>query len=105
MKNRILSVVFLGLLFLFSNALAENDVFLLPETLTEIESEAFSDISSSAVVIPESVTHISSGAFPDNVKTVYGLPGSFAESYAENGGLASPCPIRIFSATVSQKSK
>ena len=88
MKNRILSVVFLGLLFLFSNALAENGVFLLPETLTEIESEAFSDISSSAVVIPESVTHISSGAFPDNVKTVYGLPGSFAESYAENGGLA-----------------
>ena len=55
----------------------------LPVSLTTIESEAFAGGTYESVYIPANVTSISENAFGDRTNlTVYGLSGSYAESYA-----------------------
>ena len=57
--------------------------FILPASLTSIEDEAFSGISATAVVIPGSVTSITGNPFAGiDTLTIYGYPGSAAETFA-----------------------
>ncbi|MGN1316615.1 MAG: leucine-rich repeat protein [Acutalibacteraceae bacterium] len=61
---------------------------VLPKGLTKIGSQAFmNDTGLTEVVIPESVTSIDSTAFSYPAKTtIYGKSGSFAETFATEGG-------------------
>ncbi len=61
---------------------------VLPKGLTSIGSQAFmNDIALVNVTIPESVTSIDSTAFSYPAKTtVYGKSGSYAETFANDGG-------------------
>ena len=57
--------------------------FILPASLTSIEDEAFSGIAATAVVIPGSVTSITGNPFAGiDTLTIYGYPGSAAETFA-----------------------
>ena len=57
--------------------------FFLPSALTTIESEAFTGIAAKAVVIPNTITTITGNPFAGStVNTVYGYPGTAAETYA-----------------------
>lgn len=57
--------------------------FILPASLTTIEAEAFSGIAATAVVIPGSVTSITGNPFAGiDTLTIYGYPGSAAETFA-----------------------
>lgn len=57
--------------------------FILPASLTSIEDEAFSGIAATAVVIPGSVTSITGNPFAGiGTLTIYGYPGSAAETFA-----------------------
>nr|MCR4883174.1 leucine-rich repeat domain-containing protein [Clostridiales bacterium] len=58
----------------------------LPDGLTTIESEAFVGIAVESVYIPESVISIAADAFDDDI-TIYGVEGSYAETYAESRNL------------------
>lgn len=61
--------------------------FFLPAGLTVLEDEAFAGIAARGVVIPEGVTVIHGNPFRDsNVTTVYGFPGSAAETFAAGNG-------------------
>ncbi len=63
--------------------------FFLPAALTAIEADAFTGIAAKGVVIPQSVTDIGGDPFAGSgVTTVYGFPGSAAESLASLGGYA-----------------
>ena len=58
--------------------------FYLPEGLTAIGDEAFSGIAAKGVVIPDSVTAIAGDPFSGSgVTTIYGVPGSAAQTLAE----------------------
>ena len=61
---------------------------VLPKGLTKIGSQAFmNDTGLTEVVIPESVTSIESTAFSYPAKTtIYGKSGSYAETFATEGG-------------------
>ena len=61
---------------------------VLPKGLTKIGSQAFmNDTGLTEVVIPESVTSIDSTAFSYPAKTtIYGKAGSYAETFATEGG-------------------
>ena len=75
------------ILFALLPVSARADVFRIPQTFTEIETEAFSDISfENGVFIPEEVTFIAPDAFP-GANTVYGMSGSAAENYAKTAGV------------------
>jgi len=62
----------------------------LPDGLKSIGSRAFADTGLQSIYIPDSVTEISSNAFDgcDDLKIIV-EPGSFAEKWCENNGLAS----------------
>ena len=57
------------------------NLMILPDALTTIESEAFADIKADAVVIPRTVTKIETDAFNTDI-AIYGYTGTEAESYA-----------------------
>lgn len=61
---------------------------VLPKGLTTIGSQAFMNCTGlTGVTIPQSVTSIASNAFPYPAKTtVYGFKGSYAETFAADGG-------------------
>lgn len=63
------------------------DVLAVPNGITTIESEAFSGTAKAdAVFIPASATEIAPDAFGSANFTVYGLPGTAAESFAKETG-------------------
>ncbi len=60
---------------------------ILPASLTAIDSEAFAGGTFSSVYIPASVTSIAPDAFGDRQGlTIFGAPGSYAETYAAAHG-------------------
>lgn len=85
MKKTMRALVFVLLLLLALSANA--DVLAIPDGITSIESEAFSDIAKAdAIFIPASAQEIASDAFGSAGFTVYGLPGTAAEAFAEKTG-------------------
>lgn len=69
----------------------------LPETLTTIGKWAFQRAAFTSIEIPASVKAIDSTAFEDSkLKTIYGVEGSYAETYAKHNV--------EFSVALSQKS-
>ena len=61
----------------------------LPDGVTDIYWHAFEGCSGlKSITIPSSVTNIIEGAFEGcrNLKTIYGTPGSYAETYAKENG-------------------
>ena len=63
------------------------DVLAVPNGITTIESEAFSGTAKAdAVFIPASATEIAPDAFGSANFTVYGLPGTAAETFAKETG-------------------
>lgn len=59
----------------------------LPETLTTIGKWAFQRAAFTSIEIPASVKAIDSTAFEDSkLKTIYGVEGSYAETYAKENG-------------------
>ncbi len=60
---------------------------VLPSGLASIESEAFADDTFESVYIPGAVASIAEDAFGDRTDlTVYGEPGKYAQSYADEAG-------------------
>ncbi len=60
---------------------------ILPASLTAIDEEAFAGGNFNSVYIPASTTSIASGAFGDRTEmTIYGVPGSKAEAFANRKG-------------------
>ena len=68
----------------------------IPDGVTSIGDFAFRDCSSlTSVTIPESVTYIGWYAFegcPDDM-VIFGVPGSYAEDYAEENGILFELPV------------
>ena len=65
----------------------DNPTFFLPAALTKIDSEAFTGISAKGIVIPKNVTEITGNPFSGSgLTTVYGYPGSAAETFASTYG-------------------
>ena len=63
------------------------DVLAVPNGITTIEPEAFSGTAKAdAVFIPASATEIAPDAFGSANFTVYGLPGTAAETFAKETG-------------------
>ncbi len=61
--------------------------FRLPTQTTSIESEAFADLPDLlGVYIPSGCTDIATDAFGDAEVVIYGITGSFAETFAEQKG-------------------
>ena len=58
----------------------------LPADLTTIGPEAFVGVGADAVYIPQGVTSIAADAFDDGI-TIYGVSGSYAQTYAQTNGL------------------
>ena len=55
----------------------------LPDALRHVENAAFESIPAEAAVIPPSVETIAPNAFaPSEVRYIYGIPGTLAETYA-----------------------
>lgn len=62
------------------------EIFVIPNGVAAIESEAFSGVDfPDGVLIPPTVTHIGQNAFSTNV--IYGLEGSAAQAYAQENDL------------------
>ena len=57
----------------------------LPADLTTIGPEAFVGVGADAVYIPQGVTSIAADAFDDGI-TIYGVSGSYAQTYAQTNG-------------------
>ena len=65
----------------------DEPTFFLPDDLTSIGADAFSNISAKAVVIPKTVTSISGNPFAGSaVVAIYGYPGTAAETLANTYG-------------------
>ena len=61
--------------------------FFLPAALTKIDSEAFTGLSAKGIMIPKNVTEITGNPFSGSgLTTVYGYPGSAAETFADAYG-------------------
>ena len=61
--------------------------FFLPTALTKINSGSFLGISAGGIVIPKNVTEITGNPFEgSSLTTVYGYPGSAAETFANTYG-------------------
>ena len=59
--------------------------FILPADMTALEDEAFAGIAATGVVIPGGVTSISGNPFAGSaVTTIYGYPGSAAETFVSH---------------------
>ncbi|MDE7399762.1 MAG: leucine-rich repeat protein [Oscillospiraceae bacterium] len=71
-------------------AIASEDVteVVIPDNVTEIQFYAFYGCTNlKSVTIPNSVTKIAATAFDDSgLKTIYGVKGSYAETYAKENG-------------------
>lgn len=61
--------------------------FFLPASLTTLEDEAFAGIAAGSIVIPKTVTSIAGNPFAGSqVTTIYGYPGSAAQTFAAAKG-------------------
>ena len=59
----------------------------IPESVTEIQSGAFKETALKSLYIPANVTKIEADAFWDSdLKTIYGIKGSYAETFAKGNG-------------------
>ena len=66
---------------------APDHQFVFPESLEEIGSQAFTDVSALSVVIPQTVTRISGNPFAgSSVLVVFGYSGTAAETFAGQYG-------------------
>jgi len=61
-------------------------VLQLPESLTEIADDAFSNIAADVIIVPSSVQTIAANAFDKDV-ALQGHIGSYAQEFAEKHGL------------------
>ena len=58
---------------------------IIPEIVSEIASGVFQGCTALCTAeIPADVTGIADDAFPSSLETIYGYPGSEAETYARN---------------------
>ena len=64
------------------------ETIVIPEGITKIQGETFSGCTSlTSVTVPESISMIHNDIFRDTaLKTIYGVAGSYAETYANNNG-------------------
>ncbi len=101
--RRILASLLMIAIFMSpASGFAAEGLFRVPDFITQIESEAFSDVDlSNGVFIPNACTSIAPDAF-SNPETldVYGFTGSAAEDYANRHG-ATFHPVGIENLTVS----
>ncbi len=85
-KGKLFSVllfIFCAMFLFFANA----ETFIVPQSISEIDSEAFAGIPSiDSVFIPETVKVIAPDAFSDAVVKVYGIAGSAGEAFAKETG-------------------
>ena len=60
---------------------------VIPASVEAIEAEAFAGIRGKRIYIPDTVRYIDPTAFSPGI-TVYGYPGSAAETWSKNNGHA-----------------
>ncbi len=83
--RRILSAVLIVALAALSTPVYADNIFVVPENISSIESQAFADIPADGVFLPESVTSAASDAFTRSdlsVIDIYGYSGGNAERIA-----------------------
>lgn len=75
--------------YTFSNCQSLESI-VIPDGVEEIGNEAFSDCTNlKQITIPASVTYIGKDVFVDcGEVTIIGEAGSYAQTYAQNNGIA-----------------